>query len=320
LAAPFAWVNRRTDAVAFLLAWIVPAWLLFEAVPTKLPHYVLPLMPAVSILTVMALVSERAWWPRRGAKPGQTTRGSPLLEGEGQGEVRGLSGEVPHLTPTLSFQEREHRAVRESVENAFKASRMAWGRGTSRVAAGLLLLIPLGLTLGLTYAAWHFDRTIPWAGLPLLLAACTMALLAGIAVVRARPERALTLGILASALLSPAVFGLTQPALAALKVSPRLAAIRDALPCAAPRVGSLGYREPSLVFLIGTDLATPSTGAEAAEFLRAGGCRLVFVEGRFAGEFEAATVGAAPAIAGRVSGFNINTGRRVDLSAYAVSP
>ena len=34
-------------------------------------------------------------------------RGSPLLKGEGQGEVRGSSGEVPHLTPALSFQERE---------------------------------------------------------------------------------------------------------------------------------------------------------------------------------------------------------------------
>ena len=34
-------------------------------------------------------------------------RGSPLLEGEGQGEVRDLSEDGPHLTPTLSFQERE---------------------------------------------------------------------------------------------------------------------------------------------------------------------------------------------------------------------
>ncbi|MCJ2084368.1 tRNA uridine-5-carboxymethylaminomethyl(34) synthesis GTPase MnmE [Methylobacterium sp. J-090] len=34
-------------------------------------------------------------------------RGSPLLEGEEQGEVCELSGEVPHLTPTPSFQERK---------------------------------------------------------------------------------------------------------------------------------------------------------------------------------------------------------------------
>src|SRR6185295_13579802 len=34
----------------FLLAWIVPAWILFELVVTKLPHYVLPLYPAIAIL------------------------------------------------------------------------------------------------------------------------------------------------------------------------------------------------------------------------------------------------------------------------------
>ena len=28
-------------------AWVVPAWIAFELVPTKLPHYVLPLYPAV---------------------------------------------------------------------------------------------------------------------------------------------------------------------------------------------------------------------------------------------------------------------------------
>ncbi len=55
LAAPFIWRARREPAVAFLLAWLVPAWLLFEAVPTKLPHYVLPLFPALAILTAAAI-------------------------------------------------------------------------------------------------------------------------------------------------------------------------------------------------------------------------------------------------------------------------
>ncbi len=55
LAAPFVWRTRREPATAFLLAWLVPAWLLFEAVPTKLPHYVLPLFPAIAILTATAI-------------------------------------------------------------------------------------------------------------------------------------------------------------------------------------------------------------------------------------------------------------------------
>ncbi len=55
LAAPFVWRQRREPAVAFLLAWLIPAWLLFEAVPTKLPHYVLPLYPAIALLTGLAI-------------------------------------------------------------------------------------------------------------------------------------------------------------------------------------------------------------------------------------------------------------------------
>ena len=50
--------TRREPAVLFCLAWVVPMWIVFEAVPTKLPHYVLPLYPALAIL--VALAAERA--------------------------------------------------------------------------------------------------------------------------------------------------------------------------------------------------------------------------------------------------------------------
>src|SRR3712207_9443227 len=55
IAVPFAWLHRREEPVAFALAWIVPSWLVFEAVPTKLPHYPLPLLSAASILTLIVL-------------------------------------------------------------------------------------------------------------------------------------------------------------------------------------------------------------------------------------------------------------------------
>lgn len=50
LAVPFAWAERRSDPVRFCLAWIVPAWLVFEFSGTKLPHYTLPLLPAFAVL------------------------------------------------------------------------------------------------------------------------------------------------------------------------------------------------------------------------------------------------------------------------------
>lgn len=47
---PGAWAERMAAPVRFLLAWAVPTWLLFEAVQTKLPHYVLPAFPALMLL------------------------------------------------------------------------------------------------------------------------------------------------------------------------------------------------------------------------------------------------------------------------------
>ena len=50
LATPAVWAARREPPTKFLLAWLVPSWVVLELVITKLPHYVLPLYPAVAIL------------------------------------------------------------------------------------------------------------------------------------------------------------------------------------------------------------------------------------------------------------------------------
>lgn len=49
-ALPQAWADRLSPPTRFLLAWVVPSWLVFEAVQTKLPHYTLPLFPALMLL------------------------------------------------------------------------------------------------------------------------------------------------------------------------------------------------------------------------------------------------------------------------------
>jgi 4-amino-4-deoxy-L-arabinose transferase-like glycosyltransferase len=49
------WRQRRQPALRFLMAWLVPAWIVLELVPTKLPHYVLPLYPAMALLAAGAL-------------------------------------------------------------------------------------------------------------------------------------------------------------------------------------------------------------------------------------------------------------------------
>ncbi|MEW6767659.1 MAG: glycosyltransferase family 39 protein [Pseudomonadota bacterium] len=73
MATPAVWRARREPGAQFLLAWVVPSWIIFELVITKLPHYVLPLYPAIAILIVGALerrvlshtpwiVRGSAWW------------------------------------------------------------------------------------------------------------------------------------------------------------------------------------------------------------------------------------------------------------------
>jgi 4-amino-4-deoxy-L-arabinose transferase-like glycosyltransferase len=73
LAAPAVWRARGEPGARFLLAWIVPAWIVLEIVVTKLPHYVLPLYPAIAILIAGAvdngvltrqrwLARAPAWW------------------------------------------------------------------------------------------------------------------------------------------------------------------------------------------------------------------------------------------------------------------
>jgi 4-amino-4-deoxy-L-arabinose transferase-like glycosyltransferase len=70
MAAPAVWRARREPGAQYLLAWLIPSWIVFELVLTKLPHYVLPLYPAIAILTVGALerrVLSRSPWLMRGA-------------------------------------------------------------------------------------------------------------------------------------------------------------------------------------------------------------------------------------------------------------
>ncbi|MCP2679781.1 glycosyltransferase family 39 protein [Maricaulaceae bacterium NA33B04] len=59
---------RGRDEVKFLIAWIVPTYIVFEIVATKLPHYTLPSFPAIAILIGLgianapALLKDRLSW------------------------------------------------------------------------------------------------------------------------------------------------------------------------------------------------------------------------------------------------------------------
>ena len=54
-AAVAAWRHRREPGVRFALAWLLPTWIVFEALPTKLPHYLMPAYGALAWLAARAL-------------------------------------------------------------------------------------------------------------------------------------------------------------------------------------------------------------------------------------------------------------------------
>lgn len=61
------WRDQTTDAQAarLLVAFIAPAWLLVELIPTKLPHYPLPIYPVLAVIAGLGLARwgrvERRW-------------------------------------------------------------------------------------------------------------------------------------------------------------------------------------------------------------------------------------------------------------------
>jgi 4-amino-4-deoxy-L-arabinose transferase-like glycosyltransferase len=64
-------VRGRIDAetarkARFLIAWTLPTWIVFELMPTKLPHYVLPTYPALALVAGWGFVelSKTANWAR----------------------------------------------------------------------------------------------------------------------------------------------------------------------------------------------------------------------------------------------------------------
>lgn len=62
-------INRFWDdpRLRFCLAWYIPFWLVFEAIPTKLPHYVMPAYPGMALLIgwLLTLPADQANAPLR---------------------------------------------------------------------------------------------------------------------------------------------------------------------------------------------------------------------------------------------------------------
>jgi len=252
LAAPAVWNVRYEPGAKFLLAWIVPSWIVFEVVPTKLPHYVLPLYPAIAILAAGIL---------------------------------------------------DHHAL----------SRGRW------LQAGTVWWFIIATALALATITLHmvFGEELGFAAWPFAAAAIVLSLFAWQLFVIDGAERSFVRAAIASVCIAFAAYGTTFAALPALFPAAQLAAYMEGANCENPAVATAGYHEPSLVFLVGTDLKH-TDGAGAAEFLGAGGCRFAFVESHQLRAFvqHAEAIGLRYAAGPQVDGVNISGGRRVTIAVY----
>ncbi len=253
MAAPFAWRARREKGMRFLLAWLVPTWLVFEIAATKLPHYVLPLYPALAIITALAM--------ERGTLAGPESR---------------LKGFV-WLWPILS----------------------------------VLLVLALG------GAAIWMGQGVSWAVWPMLAIALVLMFTAARAFPRVGAEGAFLTAACGALVLYFAVYQLILPRIQPIWISDRIAAIIADSGCPVENVASFPYREPSLVFLAGTNIQYVDP-IKAADLLKKGGCALAFIGKPLDQVFvlRAKQIGLNYTPITKVEGLAYNGGRPVSITVY----
>ncbi|MGI4976931.1 MAG: ArnT family glycosyltransferase [Janthinobacterium lividum] len=275
------WRGRAEPGARFLLAWAAPSWVVFELVPTKLPHYVLPLYPALCLAGAAWLVrAPRPSSPRwlRGVAWAGFGLGALVLGGGGAA--------LP-----------------------FVLARVAQGAaGAGGVAGG---------------------GVAPWLGVPALAAAALVAwLVARRGVGRAVAGRAggvaggrLAAGLVAMPLLYAAVLWLELPRLGPLWVAPRAEAVLRAdwpgWNAAGRGLAAVGFAEPSLMFLAGTELRWMSADEAGAAWATGGlGAVLVAEPDRAAFEAALARAQATARPVAAVDGYNYSRGRKVHLTLF----
>jgi 4-amino-4-deoxy-L-arabinose transferase-like glycosyltransferase len=292
-----AWRTRTEPAVRFLLAWLVPAWLLFEMVPTKLPHYVLPLYPALAVLAA-------AWVSRFANSADRTNR-------------------------------RAHREP-SSLPRGTQVFAGIWMIAALALAGAAMVLPIIGVEPIDAIDGWMGDLSTPERWITQVLQALHLApeamiagplaalaaILAGGAMLRRRPRGAAMLCILGSILFLPALSHLTIPALSRAFLSPRIASTVENIAMEeTPDLVAVGFHEPSLVFLAGTRTQLTSPVNAATTLAESPGA-IAMVARRHLKEFNEITMRLEieTVVQDTISGLNYSTGRDVTIDIITRKP
>ena len=149
LAIPFIWRARRNPRIVFLLSWALPMWAIFEIVPTKLPHYVLPLYPALALATGLAF--EHFTVPKRWiAKAVPILLPLPVL-------ILAVGVPVASVVMTRTVPYAATALLIVAVVPAFYAMRSLWSGAAMRAAALACLASCLVTTAAFRFALPGFE-------------------------------------------------------------------------------------------------------------------------------------------------------------------
>jgi 4-amino-4-deoxy-L-arabinose transferase-like glycosyltransferase len=152
-AAVVAWKRRAEPGVRFALCWLIPTWLVFEALPTKLVHYTLPAYGAVAWLAAAALmapIGKGARWSGAGLAGlfGVLLAGGAFYLVEAYGDASDLVAAIPAaLFLASAGLVGGYLLVRQAPPKAAVAALALGVAGHATLAAGLApRLSPLWLS------------------------------------------------------------------------------------------------------------------------------------------------------------------------------
>ncbi len=253
--------NLRHPGIIFALAWLIPTWLVFEFASTKLPHYTLPLYPALALIVAFAVT--------------QISRS----DGPPKYQIARLAGSALYLA----------------------------------VAALVAVLI---IYAGDRFSAARTGLPEYLFALPILAGSCLSLWLLW----QCRLKSSLVSSSLLGALTAWILYQGALPRLDYFQMSPAISTTlkqngRHPLHDNAPPVALLGYYEPSVIFLVGTNTISASPQSAAAWLMAESG-HVAVVEGRYQEAFVAALADTPVQKLATLTGYNYSNGIDVVLTLY----
>ena len=253
--------RRKDPIIRFLWAWIVPTWMFFALVPTKLPEYVLPVYPAIAILTSVGLFSRKKF----------------------------------DFKPLTKF--------------------------LCRLQYVIWVCIGIALITAIIYLPYYLMQTVEITALMVAAVFCLAIIIIFYQVYLQQPIKAAWVGIIASVFIFAPVFGILLPRMQPLWLSKQVNAVvvQDNLPMSSTQpLYSIGYGEPSLVFLLGTQNVHFSQVEDTISQLRQNRGKLILCDERYVENFlhQAKRNNIHVKLIKKIKGFNYSKGEWIQLSLF----